>query len=324
MSGDFEIIVGTYEQFLLGYKIHQVKDELKLERSFATHSHQSSIRSVSSRKHYLASAGADDLVSLYDMRPRVESGRLAHHNGTINVIEFTPDASHLLTGSSDGSISIVRCGNWQLEKHWQKAHKGFPVNTLAIHPSGKIALSAGGDGVLRTWNLIKGRPAYATNLVPRMKLQAKHISVIKWSPNGEMYLVAANCMIDVYFVETAGIVNEIKFDSKVICADFLNDDKIVVGHENGQVTLYDIKNSTNIFQVTVHDSRVKCISTHGRFLVTASSSGKITLWKILKRKLNLLASVKCGARITCLTLALPCEDVRIKTDEITEVTNTGD
>ena len=38
------------------------------------------------------------------------------------------------------------------------------VNSLAIHPSGKLALSAGHDMSLRTWNLIKGRVAYTTNM----------------------------------------------------------------------------------------------------------------------------------------------------------------
>lgn len=38
------------------------------------------------------------------------------------------------------------------------------VTCLAVHPSGKMALSVGKDHTLRTWNLVKGRPAYTTNL----------------------------------------------------------------------------------------------------------------------------------------------------------------
>lgn len=57
-----------------------------MEKTFATHSHSSSIRSVASNKYYLASGGADDSVYLYDLRHRVESGRLIHHNGKYNLI----------------------------------------------------------------------------------------------------------------------------------------------------------------------------------------------------------------------------------------------
>lgn len=52
-----------------------------MDQTFATHSHLASIRSVASNKHYLASAGADEVVCLYDMRYRTESGKLVHHNG---------------------------------------------------------------------------------------------------------------------------------------------------------------------------------------------------------------------------------------------------
>jgi len=50
---------------------------------------------------------------------------------------------------------------------------------ISIHPSGKLALSIGKDRKLITWNLIKGRSAYVTNI--------KEIaSVVKWSLSGEM------------------------------------------------------------------------------------------------------------------------------------------
>lgn len=38
------------------------------------------------------------------------------------------------------------------------------VNSIAIHPSSKLALTLGQNKTLRTWNLIKGRPAYISNL----------------------------------------------------------------------------------------------------------------------------------------------------------------
>lgn len=305
----FEVIVGTYEQYLLGYKVNNIVNEYKMEKTFATHSHSSSIRSVASNKYYLASGGADDSVYLYDLRHRVESGRLIHHNDTINCIAFTPEASHLFSCSNDGTIAAVRCGNWQLEKHWQKPHKGLAVNTLAIHPTGKIALSTGADGILRTWNLVKGRQAYAINLVPRLKLDAKNVNVLKWSPNGEKYLMAVNQKIDVYSVELAGIDTEIEFDSKIVCVEFLQDDLIAVGLENGQIKFYDLEKSVQTVEAIAHDIRVKCMAFKKDLLVTACSSGEIKLWKYSKHKLNMIKKVNCGARITCLSLAMLYENL---------------
>jgi len=38
------------------------------------------------------------------------------------------------------------------------------VYSVAIHPSGKLALSAGKDKTLRTWNLMTAKAAYVTNI----------------------------------------------------------------------------------------------------------------------------------------------------------------
>ena len=36
--------------------------------------------------------------------------------------------------------------------------------SVAVHPSGKLALSAGMDKTLRTWNLMTAKNAYVTNI----------------------------------------------------------------------------------------------------------------------------------------------------------------
>jgi protein MAK11 len=51
------------------------------------------------------------------------------------------------------------------------------VTDIAIHPSGKLALSIGKDRKLVTWNLIKGRSAYVTNIKDMANF-------VKWSPTG--------------------------------------------------------------------------------------------------------------------------------------------
>ncbi|XP_001607034.2 p21-activated protein kinase-interacting protein 1-like [Nasonia vitripennis] len=316
MAPNLEVVVGTYEQFLLGYTVDDVVNKYKMEQSFATHSHLASIRSVASNKHYLASSAADDTVCLYDMRTRMENGKLVHHNDTVNSVAFTPDASHIITASSDGTIGIVRCGNWQVEKHWLKPHKGLAVDTLAVHPTGKIAMTTGHDGVLRTWNLVKGRQAYATNLVPRWKLDAKNISVLKWSPTGNSYLLAANNRIDVYSVETAGIKEEFNFDAKVVCVEYLNDEYIAIGLADGKIIIHNCETGDLTKEIQAHEARVKCLASEGDMLVSASSSGEIKLWSVKSNELKLLSSTNCSARISCLTLN-SCEYLKKKQDEIT-------
>ena len=176
-------------------------------------------------------------------------------------------------------------------------------------------MSAGGDGVLRTWNLIKGRQAYATNLVPRLKLEANYVKIIRWSPNGEKYLLVTNNKIDIYSVEIAGLTNELSFDAKVICVEFIDDNVIAVGHENGKLRLFDIATELDRVEIEAHDIRVKCLAYRNKHLVSASSSGEIKLWQVGKKKLNLLSRTTCDARVACITLTHSYPDLTVKKEE---------
>lgn len=165
------------------------------------------------------------------------------------------------------------------------------------------------DGVLKTWNLVKGRQAYATNLIPRLKYDAKNVTIIRWSPNGDKYLLAVNQRVDVYVVETAGVYGELTFESKIICVEFLNDNQIALGFEDGQIKFCDLRTAKPTLKIAAHDIRVKCIANINNMLISASSSGEIKLWKYSEHSLDMLQSVNCSARITSLAIALSYKNV---------------
>lgn len=81
--------------------------------------------------------------------------------GSVTCLEFYKH-THLLSGSDDGTVCVWNARTWNCDKTLV-AHKGG-VTVLSVHPSGKLALTAGKDRALKTWNLIKGRTAYVTNI----------------------------------------------------------------------------------------------------------------------------------------------------------------
>lgn len=99
---------------------------------------------------HLASGGNDDQIHLYNIQHGKDLGFLVNPGpGAITALAFvrqgTADpASHLLSGSADGSLML-----WRASKTWDalkpmRGHKGA-VNTLAVHATGALALSAGRD-----------------------------------------------------------------------------------------------------------------------------------------------------------------------------------
>jgi len=124
--------------------------------------------------------------------------------GTITCL--TAFHSYLFSGSDDGTICIWKTGSWQCEKTLRAHAEG--VLGISVHPSGKLALSIGQDRALKTWNLIKGRSGYTTNL---------HgiADAVQWSTEGNFYAVSIANRLDVYSLESAKIVYTIQFGKKI-------------------------------------------------------------------------------------------------------------
>ncbi|KAL4715882.1 hypothetical protein ACJJTC_014614 [Scirpophaga incertulas] len=293
-----ELIVGTYEGFLLGYSVQTENEVKKLKQTFATHSHTASVRCISTAGRFLASGGTDDKVVVIDLKTRKEHTVLMNHDGTVNAIAFTHGATHVLTGSDDGKIIVTRTGNWQIEKIWKKAHGGLPITALAIHPSDKLALSIGGDKTLRTWNLIKGRPAFTINL------SSKGINLpteLKFAPTGDRFSIVYQQCVDVWTISKAGIEKHMTCNSKPTSVQWVTDDRLYVGLENGNIIGLSVCDSIAV-TYRAHKHRVKCVLYENNILYSTSSSGEVKVWTEIDTKLTEICSSNAGCRITCVAM----------------------
>lgn len=98
---------------------------------------------------------------MYDIKKRKEYGSLGgHHQGDILDIQFHD--KYMFSASEDHSICLWRTKDWEYIKTL-KGHKG-KVNSLAIHPTGKIALSVSSDRSVIVWNLMTAKKASMTKL----------------------------------------------------------------------------------------------------------------------------------------------------------------
>lgn len=274
-------------------------------QSFSTHSHTSSIRSITVNGKYAASGAADDRICLYDLEKRREIDELYVHDGTINVLQFVPDGSYLISCGADGKIAFIKSSNWKVDKVFEKAHKGSSVSFLSVHPSGKLALSIGGDMILRTWNLVNGRQAFATSL--KNKSFGNCVDFVQWSITGEYFLVSGKDVVEVWSTEKAEVISTKKCEEKPTAICWLTDSDILVGMENGKLLFFNWEDESE--EATLceiyESSRVKAMKYINGFLVTASSSGELNLWKVIinnKVEIDMICGIDVGCRLICLDI----------------------
>ncbi|CAJ0632631.1 15379_t:CDS:2 [Entrophospora sp. SA101] len=200
---DFLIISGSYERILYGIKAKWCV-------------------AVSGR--YLASGSTDEVIKLYNLKKRKELGSLLKHEGSITTLKFY-NKTNMLSGSDDGLICIWRTKDWECLKNL-KGHKGR-VNSLDIHPTGKIALSVSIDKTVILWNLLNGIKA-------KGEVDAKVVQ--KFELKTSRYL----CMQ--YYHHHKNDVD---------------DDLLIVGSEDKLIRIYDVKNGGCILSISGHKNRIK-------------------------------------------------------------------
>lgn len=100
--------------------------------------------------NWLASAGADGTVKIWDAHTGDETHSLTGHKGAIWSIAYSPDGVLLASGGEDGLVQIWNTETWARQASWL-AHAGC-VYSLAFASDGARLYSAGADGVIAVWD----------------------------------------------------------------------------------------------------------------------------------------------------------------------------
>ncbi|KAL7753788.1 Protein mak11 [Sorochytrium milnesiophthora] len=325
------IVAGSYERLLYGYRFD--RKTTALEQVFAFGAHVSCVKCASicpKLGGILATGGQDELIKLYSLKTMKSLGDLFMHTGDVTCVEFFAK-SHMLSGGEDGKVVIWRTKDWEPLKTL-KGHK-TAVHAIAIHPSGKLALSVSSDRVLFCWNLLRGIRA------TKDKLRDSPVS-IAFDATGDHYFVHYNQAVDVYHTATTRIHTRLTARSKLHSVVF-HGQHLITGSEDGVIRVYrmtlpaaanvdDAADETPIVEPQLvavfkgHSSRVRAIrvlrsedapSSSEDVLVSISTDGTLKVWD-LAPALNAgtdaaaspveiadtLADADTKSRLTCLAV----------------------
>ncbi|KAI0831978.1 WD40 repeat-like protein [Trametes gibbosa] len=334
----FKAICGSYEKLLYGLEgtvsSEGAEYSFHLKPIFIFPAHVSCIKAVAASPQggkWLATGSADEIVKVWDLRRRKEIGGLMHHEGSITHLEF-PSRSFLLSASEDGTLALFRARDWAVLRTLN-GHKGR-VNSIAVHPSCKVALSVGKDRTLRMWDLMRGKGSAS------MKL-GKEAELVRWSTDGSLFAVQAQNTIDVYSTDME-LLHSITHPSRLhdikFCKHIDGDGELLLaGGEDKKLSVYEVpkdhtKVPTIVADMVGHANRVKAIDTirialppgsrreFTSLVCTISSDGKVRLFDLAalpvsSEEKTLLEPVTeydtKGTRLTCLALADGDSDAKL-------------
>ncbi|KAN0018299.1 hypothetical protein ACTFIU_010914 [Dictyostelium citrinum] len=298
------ISVGCYENSILGFDATYVGGiaeegfEVDLQMKYGYSSHTGCVKALASTKNILVSSSTDETLKVYNLKKKVEFGQLAKHEGFVTSIEFYKN-THMFAGSMDNTISVWRVSDWECLKV-MSGSKGA-INSISIHPSGKVALSVSKDRRLFLWDLTKGTSAHF------LKFKSEGF-IVQWSPSGEHYAVVFKDKVVVYNSSNFEELVSLEFKLQILAIKFLDDHTLMVGGEDKLLTFIDYKNGGKITkQLMGHDNRIKGIDilkfkgVDKTYVVTISSDGLIIVWNPTETILP-VGCAETGFRLTTVSV----------------------
>ncbi|KAI4312362.1 hypothetical protein MLD38_037179 [Melastoma candidum] len=317
------LIAGSYEKFIWGFSLSSSSpsDEsltLNLKRLFTYPSHLSPITAVAAASPLAASSSSgDSSVHLYHLPSSASLGSIPVPHPSTCLAFYS--SGHLISGSSDGNVSIFDTDPFVLLKSIPMGRGksgGLCVNDVAVHGSGRLALVVGrgrkkGGGWLGMVNLVRGRKSYVGGGL------GGEGRLVGWAGEGGFYSVVGDGKLGWHAAEDARGIWEVECDKRILCTEAATLSGIIyTGGEDRSITAWDINSGKAAFTIDgAHSSRVKGIVILNEnaeasgdnalpYLVSsASSDGVIRIWDVraaMKERPNPLAEVNTKSRITCL------------------------
>lgn len=119
--------------------------------------HDSWVNAVAISKRHVVSGDDSGIIYIWDTKHRNQPRRVSAHLGAwVLAIAIAEDGESFLSGAQDGTLK-----QWALPSGEQlgaaiNAHDGWVRNIQYV--SAEVALTSGGDGLVRRWNLKTGTP----------------------------------------------------------------------------------------------------------------------------------------------------------------------
>ena len=235
----FSISLGTYEGKIIVNNINiKTKENIS---NFSFTSSQNAIRTIYHKSGSLFVSGTDEIIHMFDVNKKISEGDLMTYSGSVNDIKI--NNNYLIVAGENNTIPIWRMNDFNniIEL---KGHKKA-INSIDIHSSGGILVSASRDKCVIIFDLLTGRKIekfefdFICNKVELFD-KDKYLMVVF-----DLHIYILDLMKNSNGIEN--IIQKLNFNKKILNA-FVVKNKLIILFTDGEIITYklNIKDEENI------------------------------------------------------------------------------
>jgi WD40 repeat protein len=225
---------------------------------------------------YLASAGGDGAVRIWEVATGRVRAVLGGHAGPVRELAISPDGTYLASAGEDGVVRIWEVATGRASASL-RGHAG-PVLALAISPDGTYLASAGEDGEIRIWGAREGDSLHV------FIGHAGPVRELAISPDGT-YLASAggDGTVRIWEIATGRANASLRGHAGPVLALRISPDGTYLASAawDGTVRIWDAATGRERARLDAGSPvRELAISPDGTYVASAGGDGTVRIWEV--------------------------------------------
>lgn len=224
----------------------------------------------------IATAGADKLIKLWDLRNGECFLELKGHQDTVWDLKSGFDGKYLFSASEDKDIKIWRVSDGKCKKT-MTGHKTGAM-TLCVLPAKKLMMSGSKEGGVIIWDLGEKK------IKREIEAHVSTVRAVRYLGRNHFATAADDGWLKVWDAKSGELIKALQAsEGQVTCMSvFDKGRRVLLGDSVGDLKIWDVEGGKQIAKITAHHKGVlsAAMSADGQLIASGGGDAAFRLWDL--------------------------------------------